>query len=49
MSSLRIYEWYKRFKEGREDIGNEKRTERPNISISKENVIKIGDIVLSNR
>jgi len=49
MSTPRIYEWYKRFKEGREDVDDDRRTGRPNTLISDENVAKIKYIVLSNR
>lgn len=47
MSTPGIHKWYNRFKEGREDVDDDKRKGRPNTSISDENVAKI--IVLSNR
>jgi len=49
MSTPRIYEWYIRVKEGREDVDDDRRTERPNTTISDENVTKIKHTVLNNR
>ena len=36
-----VYEWYKSFQDGREDIEDEKRTEHPTISTNEENVEKL--------
>ena len=49
MSKPRVYEWYKRFQEGREDIEDDARSGRPSTSISDENVEKVKEIVLANR
>ena len=48
MSQPRNYEWYKRFREGREDVEDDARSERPSTSITDENVEKIEVIVLAN-
>jgi len=42
-----VYEWYKHFKEGREDVADDIRTGRPSTLISDENMSKIK--VKSNR
>lgn len=49
MSQPRVYEWYKRFQEGREDIEDDERSGRPSTSTSDENVEKVKKIVLANR
>ena len=49
MSQPRIYEWHKRFLEGREDVEDDARSGRPSTSITDENVEKIKAIVLANR
>ncbi|XP_011146696.2 putative uncharacterized protein FLJ37770 [Harpegnathos saltator] len=49
MSQPRVYEWYKRFQEGREDIEDDARSGRPSTSTSDENVEKVKEIVLANR
>ena len=38
MSQPRVYEWYKRFREGREDVEDDARSGRSSISITDENV-----------
>lgn len=43
-----LYEWYKRFKEEREDVNEDIRTGRNSTSTSDENVSKIKEIVLTN-
>ncbi|KAM0734093.1 Protein GVQW3 [Formica fusca] len=48
MSQPRVYEWYKRFQEGREDIEDDARSGRPSTSTSHENVEKVKEIVLAN-
>lgn len=49
ISQPRVYEWYKRFQEGREDIEDDARSGRPSTSTSDENVEKVKEIVLANR
>ncbi|XP_025153781.1 putative uncharacterized protein FLJ37770 [Harpegnathos saltator] len=48
-SQSRVYEWYKLFQEGREDIEDDARSGRPSASTSDENVKKVKEIVLANR
>ncbi|UYV60202.1 K02A2.6-like [Cordylochernes scorpioides] len=41
MSRRRIFEWYKRFKEGREETADNERSERPSTSTTPEKVDKV--------
>ena len=43
LSRTQVFEWFKRFKEGREEIGDSQRPGRP--STSKANIEKVGEIV----
>ena len=38
MSKTRVYEWYKRFQDGREDVEGDERPRRPSTSTTVENV-----------
>ena len=49
MLQPRVYEWYNRFRERREDVEDDTRPGRLSTSISDENVEKIKAIVLANR
>ncbi|EFN89083.1 Putative uncharacterized protein FLJ37770, partial [Harpegnathos saltator] len=49
MSQPRVYEWYKRFQEDREDIEDDARSGRPSTSTNDEHVEKVKEIVLANR
>lgn len=49
LSKTRIYEWYKMFKEGREEVGDEERRGRPMTSINDQNIEQVKDLVLKNR
>ena len=49
MSKTTVYEWYKRYKEGREDVEDNAKSGRPSTSMTVEIVKKIKEIVLSNR
>ncbi|KAG5318831.1 GVQW3 protein, partial [Pseudoatta argentina] len=40
---------YKMFSEGREDVNNEERAERPSTSTTDENIDEVKKIVLANR
>lgn len=46
---MSLYEWYKRFQEGREDIEDNARSGCPSTSTNDENVEKVKEIVLANR
>ncbi|XP_025155020.1 putative uncharacterized protein FLJ37770 [Harpegnathos saltator] len=49
MSQSRVYEWYKRCHEDREDIEDDARSGRPSTSTSDKNVKKVKEIVPANR
>ena len=49
MSKTRVYEWYKRFKEGREDVEDDDRPGRPSTSITDDNVEQVKKMILENR
>ena len=49
MSKPRVYEWYKRFKEGREDVGDDERPAPATTSTTEENIEKVKKLVLANR
>uniref|UniRef100_T1IC57 Mos1 transposase HTH domain-containing protein n=1 Tax=Rhodnius prolixus TaxID=13249 RepID=T1IC57_RHOPR len=44
MSKTRIYEWYKRFQDGRENIEDDERPGRPSTSTTDENVKKVKEM-----
>ena len=46
MSKTRVYEWYKRFQDGSENVEDD---ERPSISTTDENLEKIKGIVMNDR
>ena len=49
LSKKNLYMWYKLFQEGRENVEDESRPERPNTSTTDENVEAVKEIVLKNR
>ena len=49
MSKTRVYEWYKRFQDGREDVEDDGRPGRPSISTTDENVGKVKEMVMNDR
>jgi transposase len=49
MSRARVFEWHKRFSEGREDVKGDERPGRPCTSKTNENVEKIEKIVRIGR
>jgi len=44
-----VLAWFKRFKEGREDIGDDKRPGFPSTPKTEANIEKVGEIVQQNR
>ena len=44
LSRTQVFEWFKRFKEGREEIGDDQRPGRPSTSKTEANIEKIGEI-----
>ena len=49
MSKTRVYEWYKRFQDGREDVEDDERSGRPSTSTTDENVEKVKEMVMNDR
>ncbi|UYV79351.1 hypothetical protein LAZ67_17002259, partial [Cordylochernes scorpioides] len=49
MSRRRVFEWYKRFKEGREETADNERTGRQSTSTTPEKVDKVLELVRENR
>ena len=49
MSKKRVYEWYKRFQDGRVDVEYDERPGRPSTSTTDENVEKVKEMVMNDR
>jgi hypothetical protein len=49
MKRLSVFEWHKKFKEGQEDVKDDKRTGRPKTHRTDENVEKVQKLVHSDR
>ncbi|UYV60523.1 hypothetical protein LAZ67_1001409 [Cordylochernes scorpioides] len=49
MSRRRVFEWYKRFKEGREETADNERSGRPSTSTTPEKVNKVLELVREDR
>ncbi|XP_026829078.1 protein GVQW3-like [Ooceraea biroi] len=49
MSQNRVFEWYRRFRDGRENTEDDPRSGRPSTAITDKNVEKVKQIVLANR
>ncbi|XP_012920488.1 putative uncharacterized protein FLJ37770 isoform X2 [Heterocephalus glaber] len=49
MSRARVFDWHKRFKEGREDVRDDARSGRPVTHRTDENIQKVRNLVCSNR
>jgi transposase len=49
LSRTRVYQWFKRFKEGRGEIEDDPRPGRPCTSKIDANIKKVGEIVRKNR
>ncbi|UYV83896.1 hypothetical protein LAZ67_X000548 [Cordylochernes scorpioides] len=49
MSRRRVFEWYKRFKEGREETADNERSGRPSTSTTPEKVDKVLELVREDR
>ena len=48
LSRTQVFEWFKRFKEGREEIWDDQRSSRPSTSKTDANIEKVGEIVQQN-
>ena len=49
MSRTRLFEWHRRFKEGREEVKDDHRSGRPSIRRTDKNVERVRQNVQSNR
>lgn len=49
MNKTKVYEWYKRFQEGREGVEDNDRSGRPSTSATVENVEKVKEMVMNDR
>ena len=49
MKKTAVYEWHKRFREGRTNIKDDPRTRRPSSSTADENVERVREIVRADR
>ncbi|XP_065654466.1 protein GVQW3-like [Hydra vulgaris] len=49
MKKTIVYEWYKRFQDGRKVIENDERSGRPSTSIIDENTKKVEKMVMNDR
>ena len=45
LSRTQVFEWFKKFKEGREDVGDDPKSGRPSTAKTQENVEKVARIV----
>ena len=49
MKKTSVYEWYKRFQDGRVDVEDDERSGRPSTSTIDENVKKVEKMVMNDR
>lgn len=49
LSRTQVFEWVKKFKKGREDVGDDPKSGRPSTAKTQENVEKVGRIVQGDR
>ena len=49
MSKTVVYEWYKRFQDGREDVEDDERPGRPSTLTTDENMGKVKEMVMNDR
>jgi hypothetical protein len=48
LSLTQVFEWFKRFQEGREEMGDDQRPGHPSTSKTYVNMEKVGEIVQQN-
>jgi len=44
LSRTQVFEWFKKFKEGREYVGDDPKSDRPSIAKTQDNVEKVARI-----
>ncbi|GFT47338.1 mariner Mos1 transposase [Trichonephila clavipes] len=49
LSHARVFQWFKRFKDGRQDVEDDSRPGRPSTSKTEENVEKVASLIRSDR
>jgi len=49
LSRTQVFEWFKKFMEGREDVGNDPNSGRPSTAKTQGNVEKVAGIVRGDR
>ncbi|GFW59069.1 protein GVQW3 [Trichonephila clavipes] len=49
LSRVKVFRWFKAFSEGRESIEDESRSGMPSVSKNAENVVRVRDLVRSDR
>ncbi|EFN86290.1 Putative uncharacterized protein FLJ37770, partial [Harpegnathos saltator] len=49
LSRARVFECFKRFQDGREDVENDSRPNRPSTSKTNENIEKVDNLIRSDR
>jgi len=49
LSCTEVFEWLRRFKEGRESIGDDQRPGRPSASETDANIENVGEVARQNR
>ena len=49
LSCTQVFEWFRMFKEGREEIGDDQHLSRPSASKTVANIEKVGETVRQNR
>jgi len=49
LSRIQVFEWFRRFKEGREEIRDDQRPGHPSTSKTYAKIEKVGEIVRQNR
>jgi hypothetical protein len=49
LSQPRVFNWAKSFQKGRDRVENEPRARRPRTSVNPDNVLKIGELIRTNR
>jgi len=49
MSRCRVFEWFKRFRDGRASTDNNSRSGRPATAVNDENITKVNELIRSDR